>query len=298
MNITVNERPVDIGVEAVGKIPKQVDDPFAEVFAEQMEVRGEKIDRVAIMLQPPAPAPEAPEPAPIFVAEHSADYRLIPNEYVHQTVKDLLTRSGLGEVRPINIVWTGKRYLERYLVPEVDFGVGNSRVSLGVQATNSYDGSTAFGIEFFACHLQCENQFHIGNLLGSFRFKHVNGSTDVLMADALEELRAGSERFVEFLPYIEAMQGREIDLDRVLTWFHDLSKASPAWPQSNTAAVLASLRDQPRNEWGLLNAFTEVTTHRVGGISGVKLSRAVCDYALGKAKPMIAGGDAPEPSPN
>lgn len=265
----VNDLPA---IEVSGEIPKKVANPFAEVFLDQMNVAGQDVPKMAVMLKG--------EQAPVFVASHSPGYRLVSNEFCHQVLQDVVTRSDLGSPEEIGIIWTGKRYIERVILPGCGFQVNGSKMVLGLQGINSYDGSTSFGVEFFSVSLRCHNQFHFSRQLGSFIFKHVNGNNDIIMEDAIQQLRDGAQRFVKLSPSLGELNAQPASLDTLLQWHSDLSVLKPCWPTTKTGEVLLAMKKEKPTLWGLLNAFTWTTTHSIGGISGSRLSALACDYAL------------------
>jgi len=256
-------------------------------------------------------------------AIHGAGYRLVPNTYVVQLTKDVLTRTGEA-FRPMpgyegskssNITWDGKKFAMAWYLPEVGDTVNGDpedRLMLGVRALNSYDGSYKIGMEFFAMRMLCLNQFHSSNMLGSFTYRHFDTgdrTLDADIGDAVEQIGNQAEQFTRCLPRLRQLQKAEVPLTSdYLAIGGALQKMKPAWPASYDAQVNAELRGEgitnqlgatlqasalrptadPRTLWGILNAFTAVTTHAIGGFRGVELSRVVTDYILSRAAAIAA----------
>ena len=194
-------------------------------------------------------------------------------------------------------------------MPEVSMDVNGGdlhKMMLGVQAINSYDGAYKFGLQFFMMACECLNQFHTGNLLGGFTFNHFDRGDSTLEADvdsAIQMIGNQAEMFTKALPKLQWLMAQD---DPSMTDFlgirRQLSSLRPAWPQAYDGAVLDELANHgitkglnmaqtagTGNLWGILNAYTAVTTHKVGGFRGAELSRAVTDHFVGMApKELVA----------
>lgn len=252
-------------------------------------------------------------------AIHGENYRLVPNTQVRQIAEDVLTRTGMN-FRPLGIehnedltksralLWDGKKYAQRWCMPEVGLRVGGDEkhsMMLGVQAINSYDGSYKVGLQFFMLALECLNQFHTGNMLGNFTFSHFDTGGNTLESDiqnASALIGTQAEMFVKALPLLDWLQAQEgPKLADYLSIRRALSAQKPAWPSAYDPAVLDELSHNGVTErlnmyqtasidnlWGILNAYTAVTTHKVGGFRGAELSRSVTDHFISRAPKNIA----------
>jgi hypothetical protein len=252
-------------------------------------------------------------------AIHGEAYRLVPNTQVRQIAEDVLTRTGM-QFEPLNwghdpdatknraIVWDGKKYAQRWFMPDVSVNVNGGdlhKMMLGVQAVNSYDGAYKFGLQFFMMACECLNQFHTGNLLGGFTFNHFDRGDSTLEADvdgAIRMIGNQAEMFTKALPKLQWLMAQDnpsmADFLRIRT---QLANLRPAWPAAYDGAVLDELAHSgitkglnmaqtagTGNLWGILNAYTAVTTHKVGGFRGAELSRAVTDHFVGMAPKELA----------
>jgi hypothetical protein len=85
-------------------------------------------------------------------------------------------------------------------------------------------------------------------------------------------------------------------MDGFLQIRKELMALKPGWRPSNDKHILDELAHEgvtrdlgmpqtadPDTLWGILNAYTAVTTHTIGGFRGVELSRAITDHFVTKA---------------
>ena len=252
-------------------------------------------------------------------AIHGESYRLVPNTQVRQIAEDVLTRTGM-QFEPLNwghdpdatknraVVWDGKKYAQRWYMPEVNVNLNGGdlhKMMLGVQAINSYDGAYKFGLQFFMMACECLNQFHTGNLLGGFTFNHFDRGDSTLEADvegAIQMIGNQAEMFTKALPKLQWLMAQDDpSMADFLKIRSQLSGLRPSWPSAYDGAVLDELANNgitrglnmaqtagTGNLWGILNAYTAVTTHKVGGFRGAELSRAVTDHFVGMAPKELA----------
>jgi len=248
-------------------------------------------------------------------AIHGRDYRLVPNTLINQLAQDILTKAEmpfelLGQASGSttgHTVWDGKKFARRWLIkqPHADDQLGT--LMMGVEAVNSYDGSFKVGLQFFFVHTQCINQFHTGNLMGSFVFGHFDHGDRALETDieqAVSTIGQQAKNFASVLPklrtLLKPMSNGTDSLSRFLSIRSELASENPAWPPSYDGDVLDELRgygpsarlklpQRPSAQngrhtlWDLLNAYTAVTTHKVGGFRGASLSRMVTDHFVARA---------------
>jgi hypothetical protein len=248
-------------------------------------------------------------------AIHGRDYRLVPNTLINQLAQDVLTKTEmpfelLGQASGSTLghtVWDGKKFARRWVIkqPHADDQLGT--LMMGVEAVNSYDGSFKVGLQFFFIHTSCINQFHSGNLMGSFVFSHFDHGDRTLDADIEQAVGAVGQQaksFASVLPklreLLKPMSNGTDSLSRFLAIRGELAAETPAWPQSYDGDVLDELRgcgptarlklpQRPsvasgkHTLWDLLNAYTAVTTHKVGGFRGANLSRMVTDHFVARA---------------
>ena len=255
-------------------------------------------------------------PIPSKGAIHGDGYRFVPNSKVQQMAVDVLTRSG-REFKPLpneynnskasNLTWDGKKFASRWFIEDINGDINDadnrSKLMLGVEAINSYDGSYKVGINFFAMSIMCQNQFYSQNLLGGFTFGHYDRAGTNLDQDldsAVELIEAQAETFGRALPKLQALTntsladiGNGCSMSGYLDIRNSLQGTKKPWAPSHEPHVLDELahngvtarmgREQTahdRNLWGLLNAYTAVSTHHVGGFKGAGLSQFTTDNLL------------------
>jgi hypothetical protein len=213
--------------------------------------------------------------------------------------------------------WDGKRFSARWMLPNVRSRVTdpgateaarNVPMHLGVEAINSYDGSCKVGIQFFAMSMACNNQFYSQNLLGGFTFRHYErsgeGTLDSDIDDAMGLIGQAAERFIDVAPLLQKMADTPLsqmggenatNLDGYLAVRSELAGTwKPSYDpyvldeMSNTGVTKAlgasAQTAHCNNMWGLLNAYTAVSTHKIGGFNGVNLGRIATDSFVGWTK--------------
>ena len=286
-------------------------DPFCPVQLKNVEINGKATDKFVVMMQDEA---GAQQPLAGVNAVHSADYTLVPNRQVFDMVSDVLTRSksefepipkfGGGHSEPT--YWDGKRFSAKWYTPNVTVdGPSGHAIALGVEAINSYDGSQPVGIRFFAMHCLCANQFYLQNQLGGFIFKHVSREAGVNLMenvnDTLGILREQAGRFITV-----AGRFKELTIKKIKNFKDFLDMRSSAnelfWSPSRDADVLDELHgtgithtlgipqrtDDPASLWSILNAYTAVCTHKIGGFNGSNLSDSATQFVLHRASALKA----------
>jgi len=251
-------------------------------------------------------------------AIHGRDYRLVPNTLINQLAQDVLTKTEmpfelLNQAKEFNghrgqhTVWDGKKFARRWIINQAHSDDRLGTLMMGVEAVNSYDGSFKVGLQFFFINTDCVNQFHSGNLMGSFIFSHFDRGDRTLEADieqAVTMVGQQAKSFALVLPklreLLKPMTNGTDSLSRFLAIRDELAAETPAWPPSYDGDVLDELRGcgptaklkLPQRHsvtsgkhtlWDLLNAYTAVTTHKVGGFRGTSLSRMVTDHFVARA---------------
>jgi len=296
-------------------------DPFCAVRLQQIEnSRGDKTDKFMIELQEPAPdykeeqleehnlVPSEPgfREIPGVGVVHSADYKLVTNQQVHDMALQVIDDTGMtfepvpsfgaGHSQPL--FWNGRRYSEKWFCKDTSVGVpGGSQMMLGIEIANSYDGSCKVGLAFFAMHLVCSNQFYSGNMLGRpFEFPHVNrgGELDEDIGVAMRKIQEKSRDFAKIVPNMKTLQdtrvrnvGDFLDMRNRLkagtgTEFRDKQLLDEL--SGNGITNQLNMRDvtydDPSTYWNIANAYTAITTHAVGGPRGANQSARVVDWLL------------------
>ena len=205
---------------------------------------GSQSTRMSVTLDPDQLAME--------VGTVSADYKLVPNKDVEQAAVDVLERTGIPNEMS-SLYFDGKHFRKRWILPELSIEprVGDF-VQVAIDAHNSYDGSSTFGLAFNLQRLVCGNGMVVDFQLGGYRFRHYG-------SDSFEgELETAGSRIMELAERLESIVPRlrslanttlsRVDTQRV---FSELSV-----PKTTQAEVYQKIEED--NWWGLYNAFTDV----------------------------------------
>ena len=286
-------------------------DPLAPVEMYQMQIDGKPSDTYAVRMLDEQGQMQT---LPGLSARHSKDYTLIPNQQVYDLVSDILTRSGRNFL-PVPeygtrghskaTYWDGRRYSAKWYCPELGGELpGGHAVAMGIEAVNSYDSTQPVGIHFFAMHVLCSNQFYASNMLTSFVFRHVEREAGIRLqdnvTDTLHYLRQQSEQFMRCLPMFGELTKKHVSdkADSLQGFLGFRNRINvDCWTRSRDADVLdelqgrgitaelgiKQLQSDPSSYWNILNAYTAVSTHGVGGFAGANLSDRVTQFVLNDA---------------
>lgn len=286
------------------------DDPFCDVRLTQIENKGKLTDKYMIELLDDKTQEFVELPG--VGAVHSEDYKLVTNKQVHELALEVMNRIS-RTFRPIHtfadghskpIYWNAKRFSEKWYSPDVTFDDPRkqSQMMLGMEVTNSYDGSSKVGLSFFALRLACSNQFYSSNILGRpFEFSHLSAGEDIT-----DDIMGATNRFTDMASHFGRMAGSmKLLADTHVTTFQDFL----ALRRELQAGTGSEFRDKqilnelsgcgitksigmdleysdPSSYWDITNAYTAVTTHGVGGPRGSDLSARVVDWMVMRATSM------------
>lgn len=281
-------------------------DPFCDVRLENIQHGTLATDKFMVALQ--APETDAYVPIPGVGSVHSGDYKLVTNRQVHDMALYVMDETKLT-FKPLpvrrdslasSIFWNGRRFSEKWYCEEAGVDVpGGSSMRLGIEVTNSYDGSAKVGIAFFAMHIVCANQFYSRNMMGQpFEFPHVNrgGELSEDIGLAMQQIQTKARDFAKLGPNMKLLNDTRlstfkdfIDLrqrikDDTRCEFRD----KPLLDELSGHGVSEELElgfkyDDPSNYWNIANAYTAVSTHVVGGPRGADQSGRVVDWLLNNA---------------
>lgn len=242
-------------------------DPFVPVMKMPLSLPdGNRASRSAIVVDPNGANYEA--------GVVSGNYQLVPNETVQNVALDVLSQTGLGYEEG-SIIFDGKKYRQRWLIDQfaLEPRVGDI-VRLTVDAFNSYDGSSLFGLSFNAQRLICGNGMIVDFLLGSYRFRHFGQNA------FRQEIDQASGMVLDLGGKIGMLTGKlkhltdtPMNRDSIQATFKVLNL-----PAGLQADVFMGIEED--NLWGLYNSFTrsltESNSHRAEGIN-----RQVGKFLLG-----------------
>ncbi len=288
-------------------------DPFAPVRLSRLQLGDRFTDKLCIEMQ----KEDSDEWDYLSGVDttHSEDYRLVPNQDVHDML-DRVTQASGHAFRPLKthegskvrpLLWDGRQYVERRYAPGVSIPTEHgSEVMLGIEARNSYNGKSAVRLAFFAMHLACENQFHSANLLGEpLKLRHIGADDeDSEMEQALLLLESAAESFSKIAPELRRLGTTPIDgiddlldirrrlRDEVGVTFRDAQVFDELDRKKITSSVgldVGSAYGEEWTLWALVNALTAVSTHFVGGIGAADQSARALDFLLQEARDRNGG---------
>jgi len=283
------------------------DDPFCEVRLANIEHNGHKTDKFMIELM--NAGNDGFKEIPGVGTVHSADYKLVTNQQVRTMAESVMSDTGMdfnpvpsfstGHSQPIH--WNGRRFSQKWYCKDTSVDVpGGSAMMMGMEVTNSYDGSCKVGLAFFAMHMVCSNQFYSANMMGRpFEFPHVNrgGDLDEDIGEALKQIRTMASGFGAIGPHVEKLNAQPIgSFSNFLKLRSLIRRETRAELRDKQLldeiaghGITAELKmanvkynDEP-TLWDVANAYTAVATHSVGGYRGADQSGRVIDWLLKRA---------------
>lgn len=249
-----------------------VANPFCPIAYDQADVDGVKIPRFNLSLVDP-------ENRKRFVDTHTDAYQPVENRQAMALATQVIERTDAA-FKPADILWDGARFTARFVSERiVAQPVPGDMVALGLLVHNSYNGTLAFGIRFYAERLKCSNGMIFTQELGGFSLRHLDGQ-DKLFDEAAERILGAGARFPEVMRKLGILAGREATLDSVSRWVLALDKGTPKFPQGGLISVLEALHKGHPTMWDQLNAFTYVSAHDVAPFTGIDLSDRICRLAM------------------
>ena len=250
------------------KLNPKFDNPFVPVVRVPLSMPdGSRASRSAIVVDPTGEAFEA--------GVVSDTYQLIQNETVHGVALAVLTRAGMS-FQEGSSIFDGRKYRQRWLIDglSVQPRVGDL-VRIAVDAFNSYDGSSLFGLSFNAQRLVCSNGMVIDFMMGSFKFRHFGQNN---FSDEIEEASASVLGLVSKLEQLtERLQHlveTPINRESIQATFRALSL-----PVGLQAEVYMGIEED--SLWGFYNSFTSALT-KAGTFRAENINRQVSRFLIGR----------------
>ena len=206
----------------------------------------------------------------------SKDYNLIKNSAAKDIGDNIKSRSDyLWE--ELKCFWDGKKYAHYYIstepVTEIENG-GTHPIHLGIMLRNSYDGSSCFGLEIFACNMQCANQYISRNRFGFFAIKHTDNEA-INIEDAVTNIGIGAQRLIEVAPKIGELRHKALSVDDIRS-----AKKNTSIPNSRWGDVIDKLGDGESNKFGLFQAMTNVASHKMTGFNSITVGNTITEHFL------------------
>lgn len=250
----------------MSKRNQNFNDPFASVTMVPLyTANGEQSSRNAVILDNNGQQEE--------VGIVSDSYQLVPNAVVHDIANDVLTRTDMA-FEEDSLIFDGKKFRQRWVLPDLIMEPApGDIVNVAMDATNSYDGSTQFGISFNARRLVCSNGMIVDFMLGGFRFKHFNHDSFMIeLQEAAQVIQNLAGRLEPVTNRIQKLIEAKIDRESIQRAFADLKL-----PMRLQAEVFMAIEGD--TAWDLYNAHTHILTrqetHRADN-----LNRQVSRYML------------------
>lgn len=265
----------DVEVTSSKKAVKKSEfiDPYADVDIQPVHVGGRECDKIAVRVKDSRGEYQV---AGIL----STGYQLFKNSIVRDVAHDIQSRSGM-QWMPLKTIWDGKKYADYWYSENPITSIQNGadyQFHLGMMVRNSYDATSRFGLEFYIMNAICTNQFIARKLMGYFAIKHTgNESFDV--EDALMAVQNGANNLIKVAPRIKAFLSYDISMDDVIA-----ASRAGIIPSSHWGTALDVLGKEIDCEkvFGLYQACTYVTSHKMNGFSSIATGDGVSEYFFGK----------------
>ena len=136
--------------------------------------------------------------------------------------------------------------------------------------------------------------------MGEFIFRHTNRDAGINLTenvdDTLKLIRQQTDKFLQAVPAFRQLTQQHCEtLPKFLEMRQDMNQKF--WKASRDSDVLdelagegvtkqlgmAQMQKDPDSYWRILNAYTAVSTHQVGGWNGANLSNQATDYIIARA---------------
>lgn len=248
-------------------------DPYAEVDIQPVQVAGEDVPKVAVRVKDDSGNYK------VSGILHK-DYQLYKNSLVRDVVSDIITRSGM-EWANLKTLWDGKKYASYVYTknPIIEIKNGHTYpIHLGAMARNSYDGSTKLGLEFFAMNTICMNQYIARKTMGYFAIRHT-GNNGFDINDALQNISLGATRLTQLAPRLQTLIAKPLEIKDLVA-----AKAADIIPSSHWGTAIETLGKEvdAGTAFGLYQALTFVTSHKMTGFTSINAGDEVTEYFFNK----------------
>lgn len=238
---------------------------------EKVQVAGQEVAKSAVMVRDDQGNMQ-------LASIQGQQYQLITNSMARDFIDDVISRSD-HVWNPLTSHWDGKRFVSLYITQNkigvIESGEANE-IYLGLKVYNSYDGSSCFGLETFAFNIKCSNQYHHRNRFGFFAIRHTPDQTKAFdVQDAIQNISVGTQNVLQSIPSLEDMRNKPLSVP-MLT---DARSKLPI-PSSQWGNVLERLSVEETTKFGLFQAVTWLTTHKMQSISGIHANNDAVQYFI------------------
>lgn len=188
---------------------------------------------------------------------HSGKYQLLPHRDAVERVFDALDKGGL-EYTPtrLELPKDGAKMALHLRFPQTYEVEPGDILHLELIVQNSYDGMTAFSLEYGAWRLVCSNGMVIGKSLMKYRQEHAIGflRADELVKDFMKKAISFKK---DVLPLFRSFQKLKISKKEGLDLIESLVIAEK-WKKEAAQQWMA---EKERNGWMFYNVLTYVASH-------------------------------------
>ena len=247
--------------------------PFADVDMQPVHVAGEDVAKVAVRVKNDNGEFK-------LAGILGKDYSIHKNSLVKDVASDIMTRSGMAWTN-LKTIWDGKKYADYFYTSDPITEIKNGAVyplHLGMMLRNSYDGSSKFGLEFFVMNQICMNQYIARKTMGYFAVRHT-GVNNFDIQDALQNVSLGATRLTQLAPRLENLISRDLTVDDITA-----AASNNLIPPTYWGAALDTLSKEVDHGkiFGLYQALTFVTSHKISGFAAIGKGDDVTEYFFNK----------------
>lgn len=248
-------------------------DPFADVETAAVQVAGEDVAKVAVRVKDDKGEYQ-------LAGILGKDYQVYKNSLVRDVVHDIMSRSQMSW-KSLKTLWNGKQYVDYFYTENPITAIKNGMeypLHLGMMARNSYDGSSKFGLEFYIMNMVCTNQYIARKAMGYFAVRHT-GENNFDVQDALDNISQGTSRLISLAPKIQGLIEKKLELSDIVA-----AQAAEVIPSSHWGTAIETLGKEydMGTIFGLYQALTFVTSHKMSGLSSISKGDEVTNYIFNK----------------
>jgi hypothetical protein len=174
-------------------------------------------------------------------------------------------------------MWDGKKYFDYFYTTNPMITLKNGHeypLHLGMMVRNAYDGTSVFGLEFYIMNMICTNQFIARKAMGYFAIRH-DGNEKFDIEDSLQNVSIGAKKIVEIAPRYTRMIESPIGIQNIVN--ARLADLIPDTQWGNVIEQLGKELDYGK-AFGLYQALTFVTSHKMSGVNSIKKGNDVTEY--------------------
>ena len=194
-----------------------------------------------------------------ILALPSKKYNLVPHGQVVESVFSEFDKANI-EYTPVQTeLLGGGAHLYMHLrTPEVyTIGDKGDEVQMETIITNSYDGTSPFGMELGGNRLVCTNGMRAYRKDFSVTKKHYTFNTDDVVQKFLEQVKKFKEIF---LPFLQTCAEHKITPEQAFALIEGMEIANK-YKKAATERWQEESKLLGQNQWALYNALTYVASH-------------------------------------